>query len=57
MTPFCVATLVLAVLSAADILLPALASTTVAVAEPYEVNANETQVLVSRLMLGLDLHP
>ncbi len=57
MTPFRVATLVLAVLSAADILLPALASTTVAVAEPYEVNANETQVLVSRLMLGLDLHP
>ena len=56
MTPFRVATLVLAVLSAADIL-PALASTTVAVAEPYEVNANETQVIVSRLVLGLKLHP
>lgn len=46
MTTLRAAFLALAVFAAADIL-PTLASTSVTVAEPYEVNANQTQVPIN----------
>ena len=51
MAPFRAAYLALAFLFA-DGILPALASTSIAVAEPYEVNANETQVFDSEYAAG-----